>query len=89
MRGMPTAHSASPLSTVIRSSEIPYVWADDEGITRGEAIEPLYPTVPKAAKIDKTFYELITLVDAIRIGKPREIQIAVRELEKRMLKNEK
>jgi hypothetical protein len=88
VRGMPTAHSAPPLSESIRSSNGIYVWPDDEGSIRGEAIEPLYPTVPKAAKLDNTFYQLIALVDAIRVGKSREYQIASVELKKRMLPDE-
>jgi hypothetical protein len=89
VRGMPTAHSAPPLSESIRSSSVIYVWPDDEGSIRGEAIEPLYPTVPKAAKFDNIFYELMSLVDAIRVGKSREHQIAAIELKKRMLIDEK
>jgi hypothetical protein len=89
VRGMPTSHSALPLSKSIQSSNVVYVWPDNEGSVRGEAIEPLYPTVPKAAKIDQPFYELMVLVDAVRVGKSRENQIAVLELKKRILGNEK
>ena len=89
VKGMPTAHSALPLSKSIRASSVIYVWPDDDGSLRGEAIEPLYPSVPKAAKLDSSFYELLALVDAIRIGKAREYQIAASELKKRILKDEK
>ena len=85
VRGIPTAHSAPPLSELIHSKESVYVWRDDEGTVRGEEIEPLYPTVPKAAKIDKAFYELVALVDAIRVGKTREYELAVDGLKKRIL----
>ncbi len=84
VRGIPTAHSAPPLSELIHSKESVYVWRDDEGTVRGEEIEPLYPTVPKAAKIDKSFYELVALVDAIRVGKTREYELAVDGLKKRI-----
>ena len=80
---MPTAHSARPLSEIITSSEI-YVWPDEEGIARGQSIEPLYSSVPKAIKGDVRLYELLALVDAIRVGKARERNIAVEELTKRM-----
>ncbi|MDO1450824.1 hypothetical protein Q0590_31410 [Rhodocytophaga aerolata] len=83
VRGMPTAHSARPLSEIITSSEI-YVWPDEEGIARGQSIEPLYSSVPKAIKGDVRLYELLALVDAIRVGKARERNIAVEELTKRM-----
>ena len=84
-RGMPTAHSAPPLSDLIRSDSNIYVWPDEYGTTRGETIEPLYPTIPKAAKADRAYYELLALVDAIRVGKTREYKIASDELEKRIL----
>ena len=63
------------------SSNTIYVWPDEEGSVRGEAIEPLYPTIPKAAKIDSVFYELMSLVDIFRVGKSREYEIAVQEFE--------
>jgi RNase P protein component len=84
-RGTPTAHSAPPLSTKVHSGETIYVWPDLEGMVRGETIEPLYPTVPKAARIDERFYEIVALTDAIRIGRPREAELATAELRKRIL----
>ncbi|MBM3405481.1 MAG: hypothetical protein FJY10_11425 [Bacteroidetes bacterium] len=85
VRGLPTAHSASPLKKMIHSSES-YVWPDASGEYRGQAIEPLYPGIVHAAKMDKEFYELVALVDALRIGRSREQFIAIRELKKRILK---
>jgi hypothetical protein len=84
-RGVPTAHSAPPLSTMVQSGETIYVWPDVGGMVRGETIEPLYPTVPKAARIDERFYEMVALVDALRIGRPREVKLASAELRKRIL----
>lgn len=85
VRGIPTAHSAPPLSALIQAGEDIYVWADEGGTVRGQKIEPLYPTVPKAVKSDPRFYELLALTDAIRVGRAREQGIAVTELEKRTL----
>jgi len=82
-RGMPTAHSASPLAGKIVSNE-PYVWPDSEGSVRGQAIEPLYPSAPGAAKKDPKLYELLVLADAMRVGRAREQKFAIQELEKRM-----
>lgn len=82
-RGMPTAHSAPPLVGKIISSE-PYVWPDDEGQVRGQAIEPLYSSAPGAAKKDKKLNELLTLVDAIRVGRAREQKMAILEIESRI-----
>jgi len=83
-RGIPTAHSAPPLSLLIRSSSTVYVWPDADGTARGEAIEPLYPGVPKAARIDPLLYELLSLVDALRVGRAREANLAATELKRRI-----
>jgi len=82
-RGTPTAHSAPPLSKKIVSSE-PYVWPDNEGKVRGQSIEPLYPSVPVAAKSDHHLYELLALLDALRVGRVREQKMAAKEIEKRI-----
>jgi predicted transcriptional regulator len=85
VRGIPTAHSALPLSKMIQLSGDVYVWPDEEGTARGEAVQPLYPGIPKAARIDAVLYELLALVDAIRVGKSREVEIAAGELQKRIV----
>jgi hypothetical protein len=85
VRGMPTAHSAPPMSKMVQSGSSIYVWPDVEGVVRGEAIEPLYPTVPRAAKSDERFYEFLALVDAIRIGKAREVKLAAEQLRQKIL----
>lgn len=83
VRGMPTAHSAQPLAGSIDSSE-QYVWPYAKGTVRGQAIAPLYHSVPDAAVKDEQFYELLALTDALRVGKARERTIAVDELKKRL-----
>jgi len=84
-RGVPTAHSAPPLSKRIVSDEHDqYVWPCGEGKMRGQAIEPLYESVPFAAGRDPELHELLALVDALRAGRARERAIAADELEKRI-----
>ena len=83
VRGIPTAHGAPPLSDHISSEEV-YVWPTDQGTARGQAIIPLYPTVVEAAANDPQLYELLALVDAIRVGRVREQKIAIDELRKRI-----
>ncbi len=83
-RGVETAHSAIPLKNMISSDGSVYVWPYAFGSATGEAIEPIYPTVPKAALEDHLLYELLIFVDAIRIGKAREKQIAEKELKIRI-----
>ena len=61
------------------------MWPYGQGDKKGQAIEPLYKTLPqKINKEDHMFYELLVIVDTIRIGKAREIKIAIDELEKRL-----
>lgn len=85
IRGMRTAHSAPPINKVIRSSDN-YVWPDTEGDARGQAIKPLYPTLVRASKQDEFLYAGLALIDALRVGRVREKNIAKEELEKMILK---
>jgi hypothetical protein len=71
VRGMPTAHSA-PILKDSFIAEDHYVWASPEGKVKGQAINPLYPNQVKAALADEKLYDMLALVDAIRVGKVRE-----------------
>lgn len=83
-RGMPTAHSAPPLNSHISAEEF-YIWPWSEGEARGQAIDPLHPGVPGACSNDAVLYEMLALVDAIRLGRAREKQQAIEELRNRIL----
>ena len=85
-RGLPTAHSAEPLkSKLVASPSEVYVWPDPQGVVRGQAIAPLYRSVPQAASNDPKLYALLSLIDAIRVGRVREQRLAASELEKRIV----
>lgn len=84
VRGVPTAHSHPFMKKKI-VSEDDYVWPDEEGKVRGQAIEPLAKTVTKAVKQDETLYKLLALTDVIRVGKTRELKIALQELKQMIL----
>ena len=84
-RGVPTGYAAPPLKDIItQPNEPPPVWPDPEGTTRGHEFSPLYKTVPKAAAKDAKLYELLAIVDAIRDGRARERDIAIKELKVRL-----
>ncbi len=86
VRGMPTAWAAPPLVDEIVSSEaLPPVWPDPMGEFRGLSVEPLHPSAPQAAGRDRKFYELLALVDVLRLGGPREKALAVKELHRRFV----
>lgn len=71
VRGVPTAHSAEPLKSLLSFQE-EMVWEDAEGTVRGQSIIPLYSSVPKAVKNNPLLYELLALTDSVRIGGARE-----------------
>ncbi len=84
-RGYPTSYAAPPLSGLILQPETdPPVWPDPNGPLRGYSFSPLYKTVPQAAAKNPKLYEMLVLIDALRDGKPREVEIAVHELKKRL-----
>ncbi len=84
VRGIPTAHSANPIKELISQGSENFVWPYSKGILRGQSIEPLYDTIPMVVQNDILFYELLAILDTLRIGRVREIKIAIDELEKRL-----
>src|SRR4029077_11541767 len=62
----------------------PLVWPHPEGQVRGEGLEPLYPSAVEAALRDRSLYECLALVDAIRVGRARERTLAIDLLRKRI-----
>lgn len=83
-RGVPTSYAAPPLASHFASAELPPVWPHPDGSVRGEGLAPLYRSAPAAALRDPKLYEWLVLVDAIRAGRARERQLAVKELESRL-----
>jgi hypothetical protein len=84
-RGIPTAAYAPVMDEIILSlGEIPLVWPDPFGNVKGESLEPIYKTVPMAVKRDLVLYELLALLDVIRVGTAREIPIAQKMLMERL-----
>ena len=85
VRGIPTAHSAEPLKSMLMvNPDDVYVWAFPYGEVKGQEIKPLYRCVPEAVKEDDQLYELLCLVDGLRVGRVREQKLAADELVKRL-----
>lgn len=81
-RGIATGFAAPVLQDKLMSAgELVPVWADARGDTKGLAVEPLFKTAPMAVKQDPTLYAFLALVDAIRLGQPRERKLAAQTLE--------
>ncbi|MBK6994036.1 MAG: hypothetical protein IPH31_03595 [Lewinellaceae bacterium] len=76
VRGIPTAHSAEPLVQHISSSDN-YVWPYAKGHLRGHCIMPFYASVIQAVELDPQLYEYLALIDAIRVGRAREKNLAL------------
>lgn len=80
--GIPTAHSADPLrSRVVADRDDCLVWPDPDGSQFGDAIEPLYRSAPRAASRNPTLHRRLALVDALRIGRAREREMAAKALD--------
>lgn len=82
VRGVPAYVSASPLKEQIANNKENYVWHYTKGNARGQQIEPIYPSVPEAALQDDVLYQLLVIVDTLRLGRVREKEIAIEELTK-------
>jgi len=82
--GIATAHS-HPFYKHYFKSELQYAWPDENGNMRGLQIEPLYKNVVKAVKSDELLYKLLASIDIIRVGRVREIKLAIDELRKNIL----
>jgi len=85
VNGIYTAHSHPFMQEQFRS-EINYVWPAERGAVRGLSIEPLYKEVVKAVILDEKLYKMLALVDVVRVGRMRELQIALDELNKTIIK---
>jgi hypothetical protein len=80
-RGIPTAQSAPVLNDQIVSNEI-YVWPYVSGNVRGQAILPFYPNQVHAVLQDDKLYDILALIDSIRVCKVREKDKAMDLLKK-------
>lgn len=76
-RGFETAWGAPPLAGLLaRTDELPPVWPDPMGTTRGSALAPLHHMAIEAAQRDPRLRERLVLVDAIRGGDKRSRHLA-------------
>lgn len=80
VRGVPTAHAAPPLAEEI-VAEHKYVWPSARGDARGAAIPPLYDGAPELTERAPELYRALTLIDALRVGRTRERELARKKLE--------
>ena len=76
-RGIPTAFASPALrGHFAYDSEDIYVWPHPKGHERGISFSPLYKSIPAVAMKDDKLYAALGLVDALRLGRAREIKLA-------------
>jgi len=80
-RGMPTAWAAPPLvEHLAGNDDLPPVWPDPLGEVRGLEVQPLHPRMVSLAQADAEIYELLALIDGLRVGDARVRKLAARLL---------
>lgn len=83
-RGVPTAHAAGVLGEGFSTTES-LVWPSVEGRVRGASVVPLYSGAAATAARNPALYELLALVDAVRLGRARERTRAKQVLRERVI----
>lgn len=84
-RGIATTWAAPMLGNeFVATDDLPLVWPHPEGKTRGQSLSPLYKAAPYAAMQDERLYELLALVDMLRVGRVRERSLAQERLSYRL-----
>jgi hypothetical protein len=84
-RGLATSWAAPPLAEHLAlGNQLPPVWPDPKGEARGLELRPLHPAVVALARADAQMYELLALVDALRMGDTRTRRLAVELLRARI-----
>ncbi len=86
-RGIPTAAAGPPLAKEFPSA-VQYVWPSAEGKVRGQSLTPLYPKAVGIALRRPGLYELLTLVDALRVGQARERRRATQLLQEHLVRED-
>jgi hypothetical protein len=75
-RGMATSWNCPVLDSEITAPIPPFVWPFSGGDSEGVLIKPIHESVPLASRRDDNLYRVMSLLEAIRAGKPRELAIA-------------
>lgn len=83
VRGVPTAHAAPVFGGEIVSNDV-FVWPHPDGLATGDAMEPLYEQATSLPTRCASVYDMLALVDALRVGRARERRIATEKLRQRI-----
>lgn len=84
IRGIPTTFAAPVLKNKLFSAgDLIMVWPDTFGKEMGQSVAPLYKSVPFAVRQDAELYSYLALLDAVRLGNPREMNMALEQIEEK------
>ncbi|MEH6387447.1 MAG: hypothetical protein V7772_06170 [Pseudomonas profundi] len=84
-RGIATSFGAPVLQgKLLSAGDHLLVWPFAYGNAKGLTVEPLFKTAPFAAGRSPRLYAVLALVDAIRLGQPRESNLAVELLKEHL-----
>ncbi len=75
MRGVATAHAGPALREAIVAEEA-VVWPAVDGDSEGPEIEPFWPKAADVSRRLPDLYAMLSAVDALRVGRTRERQLA-------------
>src|ERR1035437_2487649 len=81
--GVSTAHSSPAFRTLLVTSE-GIVWPHAQGEARGQSLIPLFPGAPTLSTRNPPLYDLLTIVDALRVGTTRIRRVAAELLAERL-----
>lgn len=86
-RGIPTGIAAPLFKNKIAAGNDPLlVWPDALGDVKGVSLLPIHASVGKSIRYnpDNNFYEILVLLDIIRMGRARERNMAIQLLKKKV-----
>jgi DNA-binding Lrp family transcriptional regulator len=83
--GVPTGISSpAHYKMVVQSGDDVYVRPHPTGKKRGQIIRPFYAKLAEAALKDRKFYDIMSAIEILRVGRARERNLAVKYLEKEL-----
>lgn len=82
-RGVPTAHSGPVMAELVTTPHV-VVWPSLHGDARGLALTPLCAAAPEMINTNPILYGWLTVVDALRVGRARERDLARQFLEREL-----
>lgn len=83
-RGVPTAHSAPRMHSILDGGVDPLVWPSPRGSVVGTSLTPLVPTAAELSALQPDLYELLALADLLRVGTARDRAVAGERLRARL-----